>query len=465
MSARQLSQVAAASAGQLLGADRHFLRVCTDTRKLAADDLFVALRGAHFDGHDYVAQAEKLGAAGALVEQQMTARLAQIVVADTRRALGAYAAHWRRGFGIPVVGVTGSNGKTTVKEMIASILRQRGETLATRGNQNNDIGVPLTLLDLGAQHRAAVIEMGTNHPGEIAYLASLVAATVAVVTNAGSAHLEALGSVRGVALEKGALYSGLRTAGTAVINADDAFAPLWREMAGRHEQRSFGLGASADFHPAADSLRQLSSGAWEFTLQTPDGPAAVRLSLPGRHNVMNALAAAAAAQAAGASLGEISAGLARVPETAGRLILLPGLRGCRLIDDSYNANPVSLKAAVEFALSLGHPVWLVLGDMGELGAGAAVLHAECGELARRLGVRRLWTCGSLSRHAAGKFGADAEQFEDCEALITALRAKLHSGITVLVKGSRSMRMERVVEALRASPELAGAAGGGRHSCC
>lgn len=460
MNVRRLSDVAAATAGRLLGADRNFLRVSADTRRLAADELFVALRGEHFDGRDYVAQAGQLGAAGALVGHPVAAPLAQIVVADTRRALGAYAAHWRRGFGIPVVGVTGSNGKTTVKEMIASILRQRGETLATRGNQNNDIGVPLTLLELNAQHRAAVIEMGTNHPGEIAYLASLVAASVAVVTNAGSAHLEALGSVRGVALEKGALFAGLPAGGTAVINADDEFAPLWREMAGRHVQRSFGLSASADFHPAADSMRQLADGAWEFTLRAPDGAVLVRLSLPGRHNVMNALAAAAAAHAAGASLAEISSGLARVPQTHGRLIVLWGLHGCRLIDDSYNANPVSLKAAVEFAVSLGDPVWLALGDMGELGAGAAALHAECGALARRLGVLRLWTCGSLSRHASGSFGAGAEHFGDCEALIVALRGNLRSGLTVLIKGSRAMRMERVVEALRASPALAGAAGGG-----
>ncbi|HKS93655.1 MAG TPA: UDP-N-acetylmuramoyl-tripeptide--D-alanyl-D-alanine ligase [Gammaproteobacteria bacterium] len=460
MNAPRLSEVAAATAGRLLGADRNFLRISADTRRLAADELFVALRGAHFDGHDFVAQAGQLGAAGALVEQQVTARLPQIVVADTRRALGVYAAHWRRGFGIPVVGVTGSNGKTTVKEMIASVLRQRGETLATRGNQNNDIGVPLTLLELNAQHRAAVIEMGTNHPGEIAYLASLVAASVAVVTNAGSAHLEALGSVRGVALEKGALFAGLPAGGIAVINAEDEFAPLWREMAGRRAQRSFGLSAAADFRPAADSLRQLAGGVWEFTLQTPDDTVAVHLSLPGRHNVMNALAAAAAAQAAGANLGEISAGLARVPQTHGRLIVLSGAHGGRLVDDSYNANPVSLKAAVEFAVSLGDPVWLVLGDMGELGASAAALHAECGELARRLDVRRLWTCGNLSRHASGNFGAGAEHFEDCEALIQALRGELRAGITVLVKGSRAMRMERVVEALRASPALAGAAGGG-----
>ena len=460
MNARRLSEVAAATGGRLLGADREFMYISTDTRKIAGDELFVALRGARFNGHEYVAQAEKLGAAGAMVEHPVASHLPQVVVADTRRGLGAYAAHWRRGFDIPVVGVTGSNGKTTVKEMIASILRRRGETLATRGNQNNDIGVPLTLLGLRPPHRAAVIEMGTNHPGEIEYLASLTAATVAVVTNAGSAHLEALGSVRGVAMEKGALFAGLRADGIAIINADDEFAPLWRKMAAGREQRSFGLSAAADFHPAPGSLRQLATGIWEFTLQSPGGSAALRLSLPGRHNVMNALAAAAAAGAAGASLAEIAAGLAGVPLTAGRLIVLPGVRGCRLIDDSYNANPLSLKAAMEFALSLGDPVWLVLGDMAELGTRAAALHADCGELARHLGVQRLWTFGSLSLHATEKFGVGAEHFVDLEALNQALRGSLRSGITVLVKGSRSMRMERVVEALRVSQTLAGSTGGG-----
>lgn len=459
MSTRRLSEVATVTGGRLLGPDRDFLYISTDTRKIAGEELFVALRGARFNGHEYVGQAEKFGAAGALVEHPVASHLPQIVVADTRRALGTWAMHWRQGFDIPMVAVTGSNGKTTVKEMVASILRQRGQTLATRGNQNNDIGVPLTLLGLGAQHRAVVIEMGTNHPGEIGYLASLAAATVGIVTNAGSAHLEALGSVRGVALEKGALFAGLQAGGVAVINADDEFAPLWREMAAGHAQSSFGLSTSADFHPDSDSLRQLPTGVWEFTLQSPKGVVAVRLSLPGRHNVMNALAAAAAASAAGASLTEISSGLANVPVTPGRLIVLPGLRGCRLIDDTYNANPFSLKAAMEFAVSLGDPVWLVLGDMGELGTRAAALHADCGELARHLGVQRLWTFGSLSLHATEKFGADAEHFVDLAALIKSVRGNLRSGITVLIKGSRSMRMERVVEALRVSQTLAGAMGG------
>ncbi|MGA9852171.1 MAG: UDP-N-acetylmuramoyl-tripeptide--D-alanyl-D-alanine ligase [Gammaproteobacteria bacterium] len=459
MSAHWLSEVASATGGKLIGTDREFLRIGTDTRKLMAGELFVALRGPRFNGHEFVTQAEKLGASGALVEHPLACHLPQIVVSDTRRALGAYATYWRGRFAIPVIGVTGSNGKTTVKEMIVSILRQRHVTLATRGNLNNDIGVPLTLLEMNEQHRAAVIEMGTNHPGEIEYLARLTSATVGVVTNAGAAHLEALGSVRNVALEKGALFSGLRANGIAIINADDEHAALWRELTGQRQHRSFGLSEQADFHPQPGSLKPVPTGVWEFRLVSPVGDATIHLSLPGRHNVLNGLAATAAATAAGASLDDVMTGLANTPVTTGRLIVMPGVRGCRLIDDTYNANPLSLRVAMEFALSLGDPVWLVLGDMGELGEHAAGLHADCGELAQRLGVVRLVSFGSLSLHATEQFGAGAEHFVDREALIDALRTGVRSGITLLIKGSRSMRMERIVEALRASQTLGQSAGG------
>ncbi len=459
MSVRRLSEVAAATGGRLVGPDCEFLRVGSDTRKLMAGELFVALRGPNYNGHEFVMQAEKLGASGALVEHPILCHLPQVVVRDTRRALGAYAAHWRAQFSIPVIGITGSNGKTTVKEMIASILRRRRITLATRGNLNNDIGVPLTLLELGEKHRAAIIEMGTNHPGEIAYLASVISANVGVVTNAGAAHLEALGSIQGVALEKGALYAGLRANGVAIINADDVYASVWREMAGRRAQRSFGLTELADFHPQPDSLKQLPTGVWAFRLVSPAGEASIQLSLPGRHNVINALAAAAAASAAGASLDDVMSGLANTPVSGGRLIVLPGVCGCRLIDDSYNANPQSLKTAMEFALSLGDPVWLALGDMAELGESAAALHADCGELARLLGIARLFSFGSLGLHATEYFGQGAEHFVDREALIASLRSSLRPGITLLIKGSRSMRMERVVEALRA-PQVVGKTSGG-----
>jgi UDP-N-acetylmuramoyl-tripeptide--D-alanyl-D-alanine ligase len=459
MMLRRLSEVAAATGGKLVGADREFLRVGSDTRKLMAGELFVALRGPNYNGHDFVMLAEKIGASGALVEHPILSHLPQVVVQDTRRALGAYAAHWRAQFSIPVIGVTGTNGKTTVKEMIASILRRRRTTLASRGNFNNDIGVPLTLLELDEKHRAAVIEMGTSHPGEIEYLAQLTSANVGVVTNAGAGHLESLGSIQSVALEKGALFANLRANGIAVINADDVYAPLWRELAGRRVQRSFGLSELADFHPQPDSLRQLATGVWAFRLVSPDGAASIQLSLPGRHNVMNALAAAATAGAAGASLDDVMTGLANTPVIGGRLIVIPGVRGSRLIDDSYNANPQSLKAAMEFALSLGDPVWLVLGDMAELGESATTLHADCGELARMLGVARLFTFGSLSLHATEHFGGGAEHFVEREALIGSLRSSLRTGITLLIKGSRSMHMERVVDALRASQVIGNTAGG------
>ena len=460
MSARRLSEVAAAAGGTLTGADREFGRVTQDSRSLKAGDLFVAIPGERFDGHEFLSQAEKQGAAGALVQRAVKSALPQVLVKDSRRGLGRYAAAWRRQFTLPLVGVTGSSGKTTLKEMVASILRQQGTTLATRGNMNNDIGMPLTLLELDASCRHAVIEMGTNHPGEIGYLAELAAPTVSVITNAGPAHLEFLKDVAGVAKEKGALYTHLTPDGTAVINADDAYAGLWKEMAGKRRVVTFGFSEHADFHPLPGVLEP-SDGHWKFHLKSPQGEMDIAVSLPGRHNVANALAAAAASIAAGAGLDEVRAGLAQAPTTAGRLIVGEGLNGCRLIDDTYNANPLSLLAAAEFAVSLGGRAWLVLGDMGELGSSAERLHAESGARLRALGIERLYAFGPMSRHAAEAFGAGARWFEDLNALIRALHAEAGREVTLLVKGSRSMRMERVVEALR-SPQTPGRAANGDH---
>ncbi|HEX5339941.1 MAG TPA: UDP-N-acetylmuramoyl-tripeptide--D-alanyl-D-alanine ligase [Gammaproteobacteria bacterium] len=449
MNQRLLSQLADVVGGKLIGKDRGFTRVSTDTRRLAADELFVAIAGERFDAHGFLPAAQQRGAAGALVQHPVAeSALPQIVVADTRRALGAYAAHWRRQFRIPVVGVTGSSGKTTLKEMLAHILRRNGATLATRGNMNNDIGLPLTLLELDAGQRAAVIEMGTNHPGEIAYLASITAATIGVITNAGAAHLEFLGSIEGVAREKGALFAALGADGVAVINADDAHAATWQHMSTAGTRHSFGFGETAEFHPVPGSMQAMADGRWQFRANSPLGEADVRLSLPGKHNIANALAALAAATTAGVELREAVAALADVPATAGRLLVVPGIHDCRLVDDSYNANPLSLQAAVEFAVSLGAPVWLVLGDMGELGADAASLHAEAGVHARRAGVAQLLTFGTLSRAASDSFGRYARHFNDLELLLDYLRHELSTGSTLLIKGSRSMKMERVVEALR-----------------
>lgn len=453
---RRLSDVAAATGGRLLGADREFGRVNQDSRKLAKDELFIAVKGENFDGHDFVAQAAKLGAAGALVQRHVDSEIPQVLVPDTRKALGRYAAHWRRQFRIPLVGVTGSSGKTTLKEMTASILRQSGTTLATRGNLNNDIGMPLTLLELDGSCRYAVIEMGTNHPGEIGYLAELAAPTVSVITNAGPAHLEFLKDIAGVANEKGAIYTHLAAGGIAVINADDAYAGRWRQMAAGRRVITFGFGPSASFHPVPGSLQQGQEGRWRFRLACPAGEADLEISLPGRHNVANALAAAAAAVSAGASLADVRAGLAAAPLTGGRLVLSPGQNGSRLIDDSYNANPSSMHAAIDtLALAAGER-WLVLGDMAELGAEARALHAGVGAHARESGIDRLFAVGPLSTAAVDAFGAGGKHFVDKAALIDALRAEVHAGITCLVKGSHSSGMEQVVAALKSGDSKGGA---------
>jgi UDP-N-acetylmuramoyl-tripeptide--D-alanyl-D-alanine ligase len=449
MNRRSLSHVTTVVGGKLIGADRTFMRVNTDTRKLAAGDLFVAIVGTNHDAHDFLSAAQQLGAAGALVQRHVQeCALPQIVVGDTRRALGQYAKYWRAQFDIPVIGITGSSGKTTLKEMLAQIFRSQGATLATRGNMNNDIGLPLTLLELGANHRAAVIEMGTNHPGEIAWLADIAAPTIGVITNAGPAHLEFLGSIEGVAKEKGALFAALGPQGVAVINADDAHAATWQRMSTAGIRHTFGFDEHAEFHPLPGSLQADANGAWRFRVSSPPGEADVQLSLPGKHNIANALAALAVATAAGIGLEAAAQALAEVPNTAGRLVVTPGLHGCRIIDDTYNANPLSLAAAVEFAVSLGAPVWMVLGDMGELGSSAGVLHAEAGAHARRAGVTRLFTLGDLSRAASDSFGVSAQHFTELDALLDMLRHDTPAGATLLVKGSRSMRMERVVEALR-----------------
>lgn len=460
MNPRRLSDLAAATGGTLHGADREFGRVIQDSRMLKAGDLFVAIKGERFDGHEFVPQAEKLGAAGVLAERSVKSALPQVLVEDSRGGLGAYAAYWRRRFTLPLVGVTGSSGKTTLKEMIASILKVRGTTLATRGNMNNDIGMPLTLLELDASCRYAVIEMGTNHPGEIGYLAKLAAPAIGVVTNAGPAHLEFLKDVAGVAKEKGALFSNLAPDGTAIINVDDAYAALWKEMAGQRRIFTFGFSEQADFRPLPGVLEP-SDGHWRFHLKSPAGEADISVSLPGRHNVANALAAAAASVAAGASLEEVRQGLAQAPTTAGRLIVGVGWNGCRLIDDTYNANPLSLMAAAEYVVGLGDRAWLVLGDMGELGPSAERLHAESGARLRAVGIERLYALGAMSRHAAEAFGAGARWFEDLDAMVRALRVDVGRDVTLLIKGSRSMRMERVVEALR-SPTMPGRAANGDH---
>jgi len=451
----QLSQAAAMIGGLLRGMDAEFHSVSTDSRSLQAGALFVALHGPNFDGHDFVETARANGAVAAMVSRPANQALPSIQVEDTRLALGRLAAGWRARRNIPVVAVTGSNGKTTVKEMIAAMLARRGAVLATEGNLNNDIGVPLTLLRLRDEHRFAVIELGANHAGEIAYVARLARPTVGVVTNAGTAHLEGFGSLEGVARAKGELFQALGDDGVAVLNADDRFSALWIELIGARRTIRFSVEQVADVSmaPGTERMEVGDVLATRFTLHTPAGDMPIHLQLCGRHNVINACAATAAALAAGAGNEDIQQGLAGMQAVKGRLQLKLVAPGLRVLDDTYNANPASLRAALQvLALAPGRKI-LVLGDMGELGADAGAMHAEMGEAARGSGVEQLFTVGELSRYTAERFGAGARHFATRDALIDALRATLSDSAarpaTVLVKGSRRMQMERVTEVLSA----------------
>ena len=442
-----LSQAAKVLGARLIGADAEFTSVSTDSRKLEKGCLFVALRGENFDGAKFVDAAARDGAAAALVNAAGYAGNAVcpvLLVDDTRLALGQLAAHWRDRFDIPLVGLTGSNGKTTVKEMLASILAEQtgsaDSVLATRGNLNNDIGMPLTLLGLGVRHRYAVIEMGMNHTGEIDYLTRIARPDVALVNNASGAHLAGLGTVENVARAKGEIFTGLGAAGIAVVNADDPHAGLWRDLARPHRVITFALDAEADVSACWD----VTAFGIRMELATPDGNAVVQLQVPGAHNARNALAAAAAALALRIPLPAIVSGLDKFTGVAGRLQRKRARHGAVVIDDTYNANPASMKAAVSVLAQAPGRRILVIGDMGELGADAPRLHAEVGAYARAAGIERMFALGDLSREAVQAFGAGARHFDTLEELCRVLDADLAPGMTVLVKGSRFMKMERVV---------------------
>ncbi|MDO8812028.1 MAG: UDP-N-acetylmuramoyl-tripeptide--D-alanyl-D-alanine ligase [Gallionella sp.] len=447
-----LSQAAQALGARLIGEDVRFAAVSSDSRKVQPGDLFIALRGEHFDGYGFVAQAAQSGAVASLVNADSYAehppasspQSPVLVVEDTCLALGQLAAYWRKQFNIPLVAITGSNGKTTVKEMLAGILRTAAGSdnavLSTQGNFNNDIGMPMTLLKLNAQHRYAVIEMGMNHPGEIDYLTRIACPDVALITNASGAHLEGLGSVEAVARAKGEIFAGLKPQGSAVINADDEYAPLWRTLAGSHSLLEFGLDQPAD----VAGQWQMQDTGLHLDAQTPSGNFSADLQVPGAHNARNALAATAAAVALNVPLEIIAAGLEKFGGVAGRLQRKAARHDAVLIDDTYNANPASMRAAIGvLARAVGKRV-LVMGDMGELGDNAAALHAEIGSEARCAGIEKLYALGALSANAVREFGSGARHFERIEDLLEALEGELDADTTVLVKGSRFMKMERVV---------------------
>ncbi len=462
----QLSEMARVAGGELRGADRSVPAVAIDGRDLPRCALFVALRGDRHDGHRFVAQAAQAGAAAAMVERaaldaglEWPAQLPLVVVDDTRLALGRIAAERRQRLRGPLVAITASNGKTTMKEMTAAILRaearlrapalaEPGEpVLATAGNLNNEIGVPLTLLRIEDSHRYAVVEMGMNHAGEIARLTRIARPDVAVIGNAGVAHIENLGTREAIALAKGEILEGLRPGGTAVLSADDRYLPLWHRLAGAHAVIDFAIERAA----AVSAVSRTDAHGADIVLRTPRGEAKLRLPVPGEHNVRNALAASAAAIACGAGLDAVVAGLQSFEPVGGRLQALRARGGANLIDDSYNANPDSACAAIDVLASLAGRRVLVLGDMGELGPDSAAMHAAVGAHARARGIEALLGIGTDTRRAVEAFGAGAGHHETLADLLDALESWLQPGTTLLVKGSRFMRMERVVDHLREGP--------------
>jgi len=445
MMVRTLAGVAAAVHGRLHGPDRRFGRVTTDTRDDVSGSLFVALRGENFDGNEFVARAAHGGAAGALVSRYADVSLSQVEVGDTRLAFGDMAKAWRDNFDVPVVAVTGSAGKTTARSLIAAILGYDRQICATEGNLNNDIGVPITIMRLSRGDTAAVFELGANHAGEIDYLARIVRPTVALITNAGSAHLEGFGSLDGVAAAKGEILDHLAADGTAVLNADDPYFSQWRARAGTRRVLRFGIEHESDC--TAEGAIESYVGGSRFTMRLPDGERVkVGLPLPGTHNVRNALAAAACAHAVGIGARQISEALGNARPVSGRLRELPGFAGSRIIDDSYNANPASVRAALDYLAQLDGTRIFVFGDMGELGSDARELHREVGQYAR-MRCDRLVAIGPLAAEAAHAWGPDADSFDDVESAQRELRSQLNAHTTVLVKASRAMRLERLAAGL------------------
>lgn len=441
-----LAKLAQILHAELKGADGPFNGVSTDTRSIQPGQLFIALRGDNFDGHDFIDKSAAAGAVAAVVSQDQICHIPTIKVANTRKALAELAQYHREQFNIPFISVTGSCGKTTTKNLLAGIFSQAGKTLYNTSSFNNDIGVPLTLLQLTEQHQYAIIEMGANHAGEIAFLTHLVHPHIAIITNAAAAHLEGFGDLDGVACAKGEIFQGLDGQGVAIINADDHYAEFWKQLAGSRRTLTFGLSPAADV--TARDIRYTESGQPQFELMIEGHSVPVELQLMGSHNVHNALAAAAAGHAQGLSLSAIQAGLNSVVAEKRRLVEQRSPEGALIIDDSYNANPLSMRAAIHLLASRKGERILVIGDMRELGENAAQYHQEIGVEAKTSGIEQLYCYGDLTRHAADAFGKKAYFYENRDELIQALKPLLHQEVTVLIKGSKSLKMDIVASALR-----------------
>jgi UDP-N-acetylmuramoyl-tripeptide--D-alanyl-D-alanine ligase len=441
----QCSQLASIVNGFLVGADLNCANIVIDSRLVQPGDCFIAIKGDVFDGHQFIADVAQKNPSVVIVSQDVDTTVPVIRVADTRQAFKDIARFYRENTTIPVAAITGSCGKTTTRALLENILKQKGNVLASKKSFNNDIGLPLTLLQLNASHDFAVLEIGTNHPGEIAALTKIATPTVAVVTMVAPVHIEHFGSVDAIAQEKGAIFEGLASEGVAVINADDVFCASFKKQAGRHSVVTFGCQQSADV--MAHHVQSSENGQVHFMLQLPQEGVMVHLPLLGEHNVVNALAAAAMAFAMGISITDIQKGLQTVEPEYGRLVEKVGLRGAIVIDDSYNANPASVKAAINLLMHRSSHAILVLGDMAELGNCATEMHQAVGQFAKLAGVKKLLCYGRNSVHTARAFGEEAIHFDDHASLIAALKACVTADSTVLVKGSRSMKMEVVVDAI------------------
>ena len=438
-----LTEIASITGGHLIGNDLQLASISTDTRNLGESALFVALIGESFDPHELIEKDQANMAAAVLVQRKVNVLCAQIVVDDTYQALQKIAAAWRNRFSMPIVGVTGSNGKTSVKELIKSILSTQGSVLATVGNLNNHIGVPLTLFNLTEEHDYAVIEMGANHAGEIANLAKLAQPNIGVVTNIGPAHLEGFGSIEGVARAKAEMYANLSDSGVAVVNADDAYSDTWEAEIGNRMKISFGIEKAADV-----SGKQIAGGLVEIT--TPMGEVRVKPQVSGMHAVLNILAATAVGLAIGIDLEDIKTGIENTQAVKGRLVRVAGLAGSTVLDDTYNANPASLAAALDVQAQEAGEHWLVLGDMGELGDESEFMHTKAGEIAKQFGVQRLFAYGELTKLSVQSFGAGAKHFSSHAEIVSELQDELTKDICVLVKGSRAMQLEIIVAGIKTS---------------